>query len=114
MNLQRNASVVIEALKKHQYKPCVVEMANRCFAQLEKFMESEGIAAFNPMMEQQWCAERTAISSRNDFTQALLRLSDVYEHGRVMDMLGFLLLRAWDARREQEKKKPRQHFIDEV
>ncbi|MDO5144065.1 MAG: hypothetical protein Q4E72_05595 [bacterium] len=31
-----------------------------------------------------------------------------------MDMLGFLRLRAWDATREQEKKKPRQRFIDEV
>ena len=31
-----------------------------------------------------------------------------------MDMLGFLRLRAWDARREQEKKKPPQRFIDEV
>lgn len=31
-----------------------------------------------------------------------------------MDMLGFFRLRAWDARREQEKKKPRQRFIDEV
>ena len=32
----------------------------------------------------------------------------------MMDMLGFLRLRAWDATREQEKKKPRQRFIDEV
>ena len=31
-----------------------------------------------------------------------------------MDMLGFLRLRAWDAHREQEKKKPRYRFIDEV
>ena len=31
-----------------------------------------------------------------------------------MDMLGFLRMRAWDAQREQEKKKPRQCFIDEV
>lgn len=31
-----------------------------------------------------------------------------------MDMLGFLRLRAWDAEREQEKKRPRQRFIDEV
>jgi hypothetical protein len=29
-------------------------------------------------------------------------------------MLGFLRLRAWDATREQEKKKPRHAFIDEV
>ena len=31
-----------------------------------------------------------------------------------MDMLGFLRLRAWDPTREQEKKRPRQRFIDEV
>ena len=31
-----------------------------------------------------------------------------------MDMLGFLRQRAWDVTREQEKKKPRQRFIDEV
>ena len=31
-----------------------------------------------------------------------------------MDMLGSLRLRAWDAQREAEKKKPRQRFIDEV
>ena len=31
-----------------------------------------------------------------------------------MNMLGFLRLRAWDATREQEKKKPRHAFIDEV
>ena len=31
-----------------------------------------------------------------------------------MDMLGFLRLRAWDAQREQKKKKPRHAYIDEV
>ena len=31
-----------------------------------------------------------------------------------MNMLGFLRLRAWNATREQEKKKPRHAFIDEV
>ena len=31
-----------------------------------------------------------------------------------MDILGFLRLRAWDAQREYEKKKPQQRFIDEV
>jgi Ni,Fe-hydrogenase III component G len=37
-----------------------------------------------------------------------------YVNYEIADMLGFLRLRAWDARREQEKKKPRQRFIDEV
>ena len=31
-----------------------------------------------------------------------------------MDMLGFLKIRAWNAKREQEKKVPRQRYIDEV
>lgn len=31
-----------------------------------------------------------------------------------MDMLGFLRVRAWDARREKKKKEPKRAFIDEV
>ena len=31
-----------------------------------------------------------------------------------MDMPGFLRVRAWYARREQNKKKPRRRYIDEV
>ena len=31
-----------------------------------------------------------------------------------MDMLGFLQLRAWDAKREQKSLEPRPAFIDEV
>ena len=31
-----------------------------------------------------------------------------------MDMLGFLRIRAWNARREQKKKEPRRAYIDEV
>ncbi|MEG1192712.1 MAG: hypothetical protein RR296_10425 [Clostridia bacterium] len=31
-----------------------------------------------------------------------------------MDMVGFLLLRAWDAGREQEKRAPKRGFIDQV
>ncbi len=31
-----------------------------------------------------------------------------------MDRPGFLRLRAWDAAKEQGRKKPRQRFMDEV
>ena len=31
-----------------------------------------------------------------------------------MDMLDFLSVRAWNARKEQKKKEPRRAFIDEV
>ena len=33
---------------------------------------------------------------------------------QATEVLGFLRLRAWDARREAEMKKPRHAFIDEV
>lgn len=31
-----------------------------------------------------------------------------------MDMIGYLKIRAWNARRAQKKKAPRQRYIDEV
>lgn len=31
-----------------------------------------------------------------------------------MDMLGFLRIRAWNARKEQKKKEPQRRCIDEV
>ena len=31
-----------------------------------------------------------------------------------MDMLGFLRVRAWGAKREQAKKTPRRRYLDEV
>ena len=31
-----------------------------------------------------------------------------------MDLPGFLRIRAWNARREEEKKKPCRRYIDEV
>lgn len=31
-----------------------------------------------------------------------------------MDMLGFLRIRAWDARREHKKKEPNRAYIDQV
>ena len=45
-----------------------------------------------------------------DGLAAAWRMKEIDE----MNMLGFLRLRAWDATREQEKKKPRHAFIDEV
>ena len=31
-----------------------------------------------------------------------------------MDMLGFLRVRAWNARKEKKKKEPKPRYIDEV
>ncbi len=52
----------------------------------------------------------SAYATYNELMKNGWRMKEIDE----MDMLGFLRLRAWDAQREQEKKKPRQRFIDEV
>ena len=63
---------------------------------------NQGVFAFsNPFIPQPY---------RNELMKNGWRMKEIDE----MDMLGFLRLRAWDATREQEKKKPRQRFIDEV
>ncbi len=49
-------------------------------------------------------------ASGNELMKNGWRMKEIDE----MDMLGFLRLRAWDAQREHEKKKPRHAFIDEV
>ena len=46
----------------------------------------------------------------NQLLKAGWRMNEIDE----MDMLGFLRLRAWDAQRDEIKKKPKPAFIDEV
>ena len=55
-------------------------------------------------------AEAMVLPGGQSDLAAAWRMKEIDE----MDMLGFLRLRAWDATREQEKKKPRHAFIDEV
>ena len=46
-------------------------------------MKAEEIDIFTPSAALQWCVEHAAATSKRPFRQALLRLTDVYEHGRV-------------------------------
>lgn len=84
IHLKQNAAIVIDTMRCHLYRPNVVNVSIRCFSQLESFMKDSKIKTFTLPMAQQWCEEMTAVSSRGAFHQALLRLSDVYENGRVL------------------------------
>lgn len=84
IHLRQNTAIVIDAMRCHLYRPNVVNMSIRCFSQLESFMKDNNIQTFTLPMAQQWCEEIAAVSARSAFHQALLRLSDVYENGRVL------------------------------
>ena len=84
IHLENNAAIVIRTLEKYQYSPNVVKMNARCFSQLRIFMEDEQIKVFDLATAQKWCADRAATTAKASFSQALLRLSDVYEHNRVL------------------------------
>ena len=49
-------------------------------------------------------------STYNSLLESGWRMKEIDE----MDMLGFLKLRAWNARREKQKKQPQSRYIDEV
>ena len=49
-------------------------------------------------------------STYNTLLKSGWRMREIDE----MDMLGFLRLRAWDARRENKKKEPKKSYIDLV
>ena len=49
-------------------------------------------------------------STYNSLLEGGWRMAEIDQ----MDMLGFLKIRAWNAKREQKKKEPRHAFIDEA
>lgn len=84
IHLRTNADIVIQTLKQYRYKPDGVKVTDRCYYQLNQFMENECIDVFNLTIALKWCEEKVACSEKRAFFQALLRLADVYEHGRVL------------------------------
>ena len=84
IHLETNADIVIRTLEKYQYCSDVVKTNARCFSQLKNFMEQEQIKVFDLATAQKWCKDKTAASGKRAFYHALLRLSDVYEHNRVL------------------------------
>ena len=82
--MDKNVRVVVETLNKYQYCPAMVKMNVRCFSQLKGFMAREGIQSFNLSMALQWRDDEAAATEMRPYYWAILRLADVYEHGRVL------------------------------
>ncbi len=84
IHYDKNAAVVIDTLTRYHYGSATIRKNKNCFAQLKEFMEIHGIAAFSLEMAQDWCERKGKKTTNRPFSLALLRLSDVYENGRVL------------------------------
>lgn len=81
---KQNTSIVIETMHKYNYRPQYIRLNQRCFSKYETFMESKGINTFSLDEATKWCKNEVPPSCKSNFTYALLRLADVYEHGRII------------------------------
>lgn len=84
IHMETNVGIVVETLKKYQYSPAMVKMNERCFSQLKGFMTKEGIHTFDLSMALQWRDDEATVTEKRPYYWAILRLADVYEHGRVL------------------------------
>ena len=84
VHMDKHIAIVVETLNRYQYCPAMVKINVRCFSQLKGFMLKEGIQVFDLSMALQWRDSEASITEKNPYYWALLRLADVYEHGRVL------------------------------
>lgn len=84
IHMDKNAEIVVDTLNKYQYCQHMVKTNARCFAQLKEFMVREGIQTFNLSASLQWRDNEATVTEKRPYYWAILRLADVYEHGRVL------------------------------
>lgn len=84
IHMDRNAEIVVETLNKYQYCKHMVNINARCFSQLKGFMVREGISSFDLSTALRWRDDEATATEKRPYYWAILRLADVYEHGRVL------------------------------
>ena len=84
IHMDKNAEIVVDTLNKYQYCQHMVKTNARCFAQLKEFMVREGIQTFDLSASLQWRDNEATVTEKRPYYWAILRLADVYEHGRVL------------------------------
>lgn len=83
MHFKDNASFVIQTLKKYRYGPRAIMMSEECFASLMLSMEDKDVSSFSLQYALDWCREEVTRYKRPQYENAILRLADVYDCGRV-------------------------------
>ncbi len=95
---EKNVSVVTNTLAKYQYDSRSLHLAQRCYDELRRYMEEEGIITFSQETALEWCKLKVSKTYQNQFANAIQRLTDVYVHGQILkEHIRFLgpLSEAW-------------------
>lgn len=83
IHLKKNASIVIQTITKYRYGPRAVKLTKECFDSLMLSLEEEEIEIFSLPYALDWCLNKVAKSKQPQFKNAILKLADVYEYGKV-------------------------------
>lgn len=83
IHLKKNASIVIQTITKYRYGPRAVKLTKECFDSLMLSLEEEDVATFSLPYALDWCYNKVAKSKQPQFKNAILKLADVYEYGKV-------------------------------
>jgi len=84
IHFEKNATIVLDTLKRYRYGSRAISMSEHCYSGLRKSMEDEGIALFSQDMALDWCETQVTKIYRSQYRTAIYRLVDVYEQYRVL------------------------------
>lgn len=84
VHYDKNTIIVMDALTKCQYDKRSILLTKRCYAEFKDYMKNEVNPLFSLKEAMDWCETKVAKTYRNQFKNAIYRLSDVYEHNRVV------------------------------
>lgn len=84
VHYKKNVTIVINTLKRYRYGPRSISMSEKCYGAFKSSIEDAGITLFSEERALGWCETQVAKTYRFQYRTALLRLADVYAHGRVL------------------------------
>ena len=84
IHFKKNASIVIQTITKYRYGPRAVKLTEECYDSLMLSLEKKGIPVFSLPYALDWCQDEVAKYKQSQFKNAILRLADVYEYGKVL------------------------------
>lgn len=84
VNFKNNVTVVIATLKRYRYGPRAIQISMGCYNALNESMALNGIQWFSMDYALEWCEHSAAKYLKPQYRNAIYRLYDVYEYGRIL------------------------------
>lgn len=83
-DFKNNAATVISTLERYRYGPRAISLSQNCYDSLFSFLMHSGLKHYSADAALNWCEANVAKHIRAAYVNAVYRLGDVYESGRVL------------------------------